>query len=104
LGVKAAQEGSACVPETLYVRRQDQVNFAFGFESVSGPTFTTAQFTGSPLPQPAPVTAKTHGWSDFNADRALRQASAHLARIDQIFERTARETPEAAGDLLWLPA
>lgn len=102
-GVEAAQCGEACVPEMVFIQRSEQIKFATGYESVSGPTFATVQFTGSEMPKPV-VAKKPHNWSDYNADRAIRKVSAHLDKLDAIFERTARETPHLAGELLWLPA
>lgn len=95
-GQQDARAGATCVPEMYFVRHADKVAYCHGYESVSGPTLTTAQFTGSEMPQPAPV-AKAHNWHAHNLDRGSR----HLRRIDAIFERTLRES--GVADLLWLP-
>jgi hypothetical protein len=43
-GAQDAASGLACVPEMIFVQRADQVNYAAGYASVSGPTLTTQQF------------------------------------------------------------
>ena len=101
-GIEAAQRGEPCVPEMVFIQRTEQVKFALGYESITGATFATVQFTGSTLPAPEPVKAKTHNWHDFNADRAIARSTKHHNWLEACLERTARETPENAGNLLWL--
>jgi hypothetical protein len=48
-GCTDATSGNACVPEMVFIRRADQVEYALGFESITGPTLTTAQFTDAQI-------------------------------------------------------
>ena len=45
-GQQDARCGMTCVPEMVFVTRQDQIAYAVGFESVTGRTPTTAQVMG----------------------------------------------------------
>lgn len=114
MGAREAHAGEPCVPEMLFVRRQDQIDFAAGWESVNGVTITTAQFTNSPLPVPVaasvPLAAATaevapvkreHRTAEATAMRVINQLSKHRERVECMVAKTAAETPEAVGDILW---
>jgi hypothetical protein len=74
-GAQDAQRGEPCVPECIFIQRQQQVEYATGWESQSGATATTAQFTGSPLPKPGALWARYEsykfGWDIFTAREPL---------------------------------
>jgi len=98
LGAQAAQNGDACVPECIFVSRRQQVDFAAGFESVSGPTFVTAQFTGSEVPAPvAPIIVPNYRRNDREfvrridgaADTMFKADAARCTRIDKMLAATA---------------
>lgn len=92
-GKEAAQRGESCVPEMIFVARRDQINFAAGYEAVNGVNFTTAQFTGSALPKPRTAQA--------TAERVFQKLTARGNRLEAMLAKTAAETPECAGDILW---
>lgn len=102
-GVEAAQRDEACVPETIFIARKDQINFAAGFESISGITEVTAQFTGSALPTATP--AKAHNWHDHNAKRAIAAVEAQQRQMRRAYEMTAEFMGGIyEGDILFIAA
>lgn len=93
LGSADASMNEPCVPESIFVRRCDQVAYATGYESVSGPTFATAQFTGSKVAEPHPegsrAPTKQHNWGDYNAKRSMERIAAHQRKVEAAYEMTA---------------
>jgi hypothetical protein len=106
-GQQDAQRGEPCVPEAIFVRRADQVEYCRGYEAVSGVTLTTAQFTGSPLPQRVQVAHKRRDggeylrWTDLCAEKSLKASAARNKRIAAMIDLTAKLLPEMAGDIIF---
>ena len=48
-GTADATHGASFCPEMYFTNRLDKIDYAKGFESVTGPTFATAQFTDAEI-------------------------------------------------------
>jgi hypothetical protein len=94
-GQRDAQEGQVFCPEMVFLQRAQQVEYAKGYESVSGPTVATVQFTGSVIP--APVVTPNYKVNDrervrrtdSNVERIFQANAARDRRIARAAEETA---------------
>jgi hypothetical protein len=48
-GTADARHGASFCPEMYFVRHEDKCQYAAGYESITGPTFATAQFTDAEI-------------------------------------------------------
>jgi hypothetical protein len=48
-GTQDAKHGAGFCPEMYFSHPLDKRDYALGYEAIIGPTFFTAQFTGSPI-------------------------------------------------------
>lgn len=46
-GTSDARHGASFCPEMYYTHKDDKREYALGYESITGPTFATVQFTRS---------------------------------------------------------
>ena len=97
-GQRDAQDGQVFCPEAVFLQRAQQVEYARGFERVSGPTVATAQFTGSVIP--APIVVPNY---KVNDRERVRRTDSNVERIFQANaardRRIARAVEESAAFL-----
>lgn len=54
LGALDAEQGELCVPEMYFARRSQMIEYAHGYESITGPDLLSSSFTGNlPILNPA---------------------------------------------------
>ena len=107
-GQEDAQNGVVFAPEAIFVQRAQQVEYSKGYESVTGPTVATVQFTGSVIPAPI-VTPnyKANGRervrrTDSNVERIFQANAARDRRIARAAQETAAFLGGAyAGDIVF---
>jgi hypothetical protein len=98
-GEESAQRGEPFAPEAWFLQRQQQVEFAHGFESIRGVTLATAQFTGSPLPKPPATVAATKRTAEATWRRIVEASEAHARHLDAARKLTAAITGIDNGDI-----
>jgi hypothetical protein len=94
-GQRDAQEGQVFAPEAIFLQRAQQVEYSLGYESITGPTVATAQFTGSVTP--APITVPHYRrdggeytrCTDSNVERIFQANAARDRRIARAAEESA---------------
>jgi hypothetical protein len=101
-GQRDAQAGAICCPEMVFLARQQQVEYAAGYEAIKGVTPTTRQFTGNALPAPVIVPQlKRNSDREFvrkidgNIDAIFKAAERHTRRLDAML------AADPSGELLW---
>ena len=107
-GQRDAQEGQVFAPEAIFLQRAQQVEYSLGYESISGPTVATVQFTGSVIPAPITVpNYKANGRervrrTDSNVERIFQANAARDRRIARAAQETAAFLGGAyAGDIVF---
>lgn len=94
-GQADAEAGKPCDPEMVFLARRDQIIYAAGYESISAPTLTTCQFTGSEMP--APIVTPNYKRNDReytrrtdeNVQRIFQMATARDKKLQALADKTA---------------
>ena len=106
-GAEDAVAGKPCVPEMVFIGRADQIEYAKGFESITGPTFATVQFTGSTVPAPIIVpNLKVNDRervrrTDSNVERIFQASAAQAKRLARMAEETAAFLGYDDGEIIF---
>lgn len=106
-GMQDAQENAPFAPESIFIRRSDQILYAHGFEAVRGVNEATAQFTGNPLPKPS---MKPHykadddervRLTDLDADKVFKASERRAKRMARALAETAAFLGVDDGEILF---
>ena len=95
MGKRDAEAGNARDAATVFTGEKDQANYQAGVDSVA-----------KPAKKRTPNYSRSNGReyvtrTEQDANAMLQLAERHGRRIIEMIEKTALETPQYAGDILW---